>query len=279
MNRIPPDVDRLMWALADNPEPNALDEFERRYPAYVGELGKRIDMVRRMRGTPLKPDANRPVPPFRPVPAAPEWSRPVSAAAFGLLLLALATASYFATRWYLRPEPPSPVPVVEHPRLERPGVPKVVYAPPKRFEAPRPAEPKSETEQLAPLSIRLERVPLSAALGAIAEQAGLKLVLAPGFERIDATVDLDLAEVRPMDAFEMLGRRYGFTAFYQGNREVLVIPAAPSDPSAPEGQPPREGQPAERPDQSPPPVNDLLRTDPLGDQGAEFGRIRCYTAV
>lgn len=262
MNRIPPDVDRLMWALADTPEPNALDEFERRYPAYVGELGKRIDMVRRMRGTPLKPDRSRPVPPFRPVPTQSDWSRPLTAAAFGLVLLALATASYFATRWYLRQEAPNPVPVVEQPSLEPPSVPEVVYAPPRRFEAPRPAEPKSETERLAPMSVRLEGVPLSAALRAIAEQAGLRLVLAPGFDRIEATVDVDLAEVRPMEAFEMLGRRHGFAAFYQGNREVLVIPAAPSGLAASASEPPGEDRPAQRPGESPPPVIDMRRADP-----------------
>ncbi len=265
MSRIPPDVDRLMWALADDPEPNALDEFERRYPAYVGELGKRIDMVRRMRGTPLKPDRHGPVPPFRPVPTATDWTRPAWAAAFGVLLLALAAASYFATRWYLRREAANPVPIVEQPPLDPPSVPDIVFAPPRRFEAPRPAEPRSETEQLAPLSIRLEGVPLSVALRAVAEQAGLRLVLAPGFDRIDATVDLDLREVRPMEAFEMLGRQHGFTAFYQGNREVLVIPAAPSRPAAAESRT-REERPAELPGESPPLPDDVRRTEPPGGQ-------------
>ncbi|MEJ5170061.1 MAG: hypothetical protein WHU10_03650, partial [Fimbriimonadales bacterium] len=140
--------------------------------------------------------------------------------------------------------------------------PKVALAPPRRFEAPRPPQPRSETEQMSPLSVRLEKVPLSTALQAIAQQAGLRVTLAPGFERIDATVDVDLAQVRPMEAFETLGRTYGFTAFYQGNREVLVIPAPSTGTASAGGEP----APTELPEEPPPLTDDIRRTAPIGSE-------------
>ncbi|MCX7800318.1 MAG: hypothetical protein N2109_08260 [Fimbriimonadales bacterium] len=257
MNRIPREIDQLMWALAEQPDPAALEEFQRRHPAYVGELGRRIAMVRSLKG--CQPLGQAP-PPFQPRQVAEPRPRWVLAAAFGSVLVALCFASYLAANWYLGRSVPPAEPRVEQPAVAPPRLPEVVYAPPRRFEAPQPALPTSETELLPPLSVRLRDVPLSVALRAIAEQAGLRVTLAPGFERLDATVDVDLAETKPMDAFAILGRRYGFTAFYQGNREVLVIPAVPSQESEPAGSP----APSEPSAGGPQSLNDLRRTEPLG---------------
>lgn len=257
MSRIPREVDRLMWALAEEPTPEALEEFQRRYPQHVGELGKRIAMVRSLKGS---QPAGKPPPPFQPRSVAEPPRRWSLAMAFASVLLALCVASYLAASWYLSRSVATPEPRLEQPLVAPPQLPEVVYAPPRRFEAPQPALPSSETEQLPPLSVRLRDVPLSQALKAIAAQAGLRVTLAPGFERLDTMVDVELTDTKPMDAFAILGQRHGFTAFYQGNREVLVIPATPSPETRPEENP----MPLEPGVGGPQTLNDLRRTDPLG---------------
>src|SRR5690349_8339480 len=49
MRRIAPEVERLMWLVAENRDPKAIADFELRFPELKGELAKHMAMVSGLR--------------------------------------------------------------------------------------------------------------------------------------------------------------------------------------------------------------------------------------
>lgn len=233
MKRIPPEIDSLMWAIAEKPDDDAIAEFGQRFPDYRQELGKRLSMVRALKGAkagvpsmaPRSWQADRAV---RPVA---NGSRLGWALAFAALA-AVAFASYagfsaLATRQMELP----PVPTVP---TAPPSLPdRIVYRETPRPNNPAPhvtpqqERPRPPWEQ--PISVQMEGVPLEVALQAIAQKGGLRLEIAPGLS--DVLIVLDYRETRPMDILRDMGPKFGFTALPQAQNEVLIVPVV-ADPNA-----------------------------------------------
>ena len=103
MKKIAPDIDQLMWTIAETGDQRAIDDFEGRFPDLKYELGKRILVLRELRQARQAGAAPRAVPHFEPrAPAVPSWQRPAWAGAAVLGLAVVALASYALTQSFIR---------------------------------------------------------------------------------------------------------------------------------------------------------------------------------
>lgn len=229
MKRLPPEVDRLMWTLAEEGSDRAFSEFEARYPEHRAELGRRIAMLRGLKGQRASTRSRSTVPAFvprEPRPAVRRWAVPVA-----LGLAGLAAASFFGTRALLA----APEPV--RPRLDRPSTPAVVRQDPPKpptvvpeiKEVPTPPEVLEPYHR--PVSLDIKRAKLIDAIHVVAATGKLEVEIAPGLANPD--VELRYDQMSVIDILRDLGRQYAFTAFDQGDGKILIIPAV-DDPPGPE---------------------------------------------
>ena len=111
MSRVPESVDELMWLVAEQNEPAAIEAFDRRYPEFRKEMMARLEMVRGMRAA--RPAAVRSIPVFQPTVRTvrpfglPRWAL---AGAASVLFFGVGFASFKAIE---ANRAPSPIAVVE----------------------------------------------------------------------------------------------------------------------------------------------------------------------
>lgn len=237
--RVAPDVEKLMWVVAESADPQMVADFESRFPHLRYELSKRIDLVRGLKASKSIGNGPGSIPVFRPPVSASRgrgfrWQWSMAAVA----LSALAVGSYVVTQQFLAtPAANKPMTDSRGSDIRVPLDPLEIEDPVKRTDQlppPNPGlnetgvqPPEDEPIQiqpwLKPLTVKFERLGLANALRAVAAQAGLKLDMPPDMPNDDIVLDY-----RNMNAFEILadmGPRFGFTAFDQGNGNVIIVPA------------------------------------------------------
>jgi hypothetical protein len=219
-----------MWSVAESKDPNAILEFQDRFPQYRLELMKRVNALSDLRKA--KGGQKGVTPEFRPRPPAQGASRPARFAFFafgGFLLAGIAAASFFAVSLALRGNPSAAAPYATRlgdASLQSSSKPSIDPVTP----TPIPVvpnvggEPASlPTADSKPMSLHIERAQLSTVLNALADQAQWQLTIAPGTPDPEIHVDYDGQSATSI--VEDLGKRFGFTAFDEGQHQVLVVPA------------------------------------------------------
>jgi len=229
MNRVGPELDGLMWTLAEEGNERAIDEFGARHPELRGELLHRMSMVKGLRGA-KKPQTvpRASIPRFVPrePKATPIQSRGPAVLVGGLVLAAIAAAT-FTFMTFLTP-PVRPQPSAVNPKTT-----------PKQSKTVVPVVPKVDTSPITepdvvakgnvseatnvPVTLRVESAPLFKVLDMISLNCGIKVVPAPGMPNPSVAVDFE--RMSAMDMLADLGKRYGFTAFDQHDGSILVVPA------------------------------------------------------
>jgi hypothetical protein len=237
MKGIPPEIDALMWQLAENDNPVAQAEFESRHARFGPELTRRIRMVGELRQA-GKTVVHRPTFTPRPARVAPA-SRWAIGAAAGLAFIAFAAVVFVATTSGQKPSEPRPT--VTHQKTD-PSVPKndEVIVPEKNLPKqpvvrggdPPQEEPKPEnvSDYSKPRDIRIEDTQLTAAITLVAQGSGLEVTLAPGFQ--DRRVSLDYRGLSAIEILTAMGEQYGFTVFQESEGHLLVVPARADDDSS-----------------------------------------------
>lgn len=234
MKRIPADIDQLMWTIAESGDLTAADDFEKRFPQFRGELASRLVMVRGLRRSKPAEAVERTVPRFVPrsVEDVPS-RRPVWTVALLGGLATVAFASYLVVINLPKPTAkPNPAPSsqqrgpVVRPNddpqgaNDEPGE----MAPIENGGKPEvSAKPAVEMPWDKPQSLAIEAAPLLDVLKLIATTCHLQVELAPGMP--NPTVDVAYQGRTGMEMLKDLGRQYKFTALYQGNGQVLIVPA------------------------------------------------------
>lgn len=252
--RIAPDVEQMMWMVAESADPQAVADFESRFPALRYELSKRIDMVRKLKASGKAVSTSGSIPRFIPRPQAQNpgamrarWSVAVVA------LSALAFGSFYGTKLLLdKPLSPKTTNVVQVSPGTVPKSPPPVDQTPQVPETQAPAgqglhppddEPVSLPKWQAPNSVKFERIGLAMAIRAIAEQCGLTLDMPPDMPNEDIVVHYQ--NMTGIQMLQDMAPQFGFSVFDQGDGKVLVIPArdetAPSHSASPEIRPLRPG--------------------------------------
>jgi hypothetical protein len=106
---LPPEIDEMLWVVAESRDDATVQEFERRYPQYRAELYKRramLEALRKARPTETPPRRSTPLPRERVLHRASPlrlWWAPL----MGLFLAGVAIASYWITRELVH-SPPTP---------------------------------------------------------------------------------------------------------------------------------------------------------------------------
>ncbi len=225
MKGVPPEIDDLMWRLAEENSPVAQAEFESRHARYGPELTRRIRMVAQLREA-GKPVTHRPAFTPRPSRVAPVSGGAIFAAVSLAVLAAGAVAYVVASGG----EPPR---VAVEPSI-RPQ-PATVAAPPLKDatppanEEPKPLpipeeaiKPEPQPTYEKPHDVRIEDTALTTAIDLVAKGGGLQVTIAPGFA--DRKVTLDYRGLTPVDTLKAMGQEYSFTVVEEEEGKVLVIP-------------------------------------------------------
>lgn len=230
--RIPADVERLMWLVAESNDPAAIADFENRFPAFRTELAVRRRMVADLKGAKSHAGTDYRIPAFQPRATSATGTKKGTWILVGVAFAGLAFASYSITRMAAREPvaPPKVEPVVTTP-VKLPET--TINAPSNKPYPPiaRGTEdqqvPPNQTQTAPPTEnlkdLKLSNTSLVAALKMIGEMAGYRVEIAPGFE--DKTVSIDYSQVTTADMLQDMGRRFGFTAFDQGDRSIIIVPA------------------------------------------------------
>lgn len=234
MKRIPADIDQLMWTIAEGGDLTAADDFEKRFPEFRGELASRLVMVRGLRQSKPAETVERTIPRF--VPRSPEVTaprRPVWTVALLGGLATVAFASYLVVINLPKPSAkPNPTPpgqsrdpvVVPIDDRQRTGGEPGEMAPVENGgKSDTPAKPTLEMPWDKPQSLAIEGAPLQDVLKLIATTCHLQIELAPGMP--NPNVDVAYQGRTGMEMLKDLGRQYKFTPLYQGNGQVLIVPA------------------------------------------------------
>lgn len=265
--KIAPEIEQLMWLAAESGDPNAIADFERKFPNLRYELSKRIDIVRSLKQSKKLGKREGSIPQFMPRTHQSIGGNRLRLSIAAVGLCALAFGSYVVTKELMSP-PPKEAPPVVHNTLPETVV-RPNPEPDKNALRTTPSNvepidnghgltpPEDESPAVAkwqqPQTVKLQHAKLADALRAIGAQCGLNIVIPPDMPDLDIVVNY-----RDMTGFEMLadmGPRFGFTAFDQGDGNVIVVPARaeegtgpadgrPHPPKRPEGNGP--SQPSER---------------------------------
>jgi hypothetical protein len=232
--RLPPDIDRMLWEIAESQDSNAYDDFEARFPQLVGELGKRIQLVRELRDA-RSSGSHRAVPHFdRRVPTrlGPQ-PKAILAMAFATLAC-LAIGAYVVTGRLANSAhviPPIPVPLgppssgfIENPlsnppRTESTGGQEIPKTPDYTSKLSPPTE---VAPYLKPQNVRIDRAKLQIAILAVATNGKLEVEFAPNMPNPD--IRMDYRNMSAVDILKDLGPRFGFTAFREGGNKILIVP-------------------------------------------------------
>lgn len=236
--RIPADVERLMWLVAESNDPQAIADFEQRFPDFRYELAQRRRMVSDLKGAKTGGIASVPIPAFklrsqtRTAPPKQVWI------ATGFALAALAVASYSVTVWLN--SAPSKLPAPPVVQTDTPKAPNYVQyspsqeqqIPPKVETPPQSPAPTPEPEPSTadrPKTVKMSNTSLVAALKMIGSEAGYSVEIAPGFQ--DQKVTLDYENATTSEILKDLGIQYTFTAFDQGDGTIIIVPAITDGPA------------------------------------------------
>lgn len=237
MRRIPHEIERLMWLVAEDGDPRAVADFEARFPDYRLELAKHIAMISELRGAKRQVRPPDHIPKFVPrhQVTRPVYGRATFAMA-ALVLAAVGLASYSVSVALLgrggEPAPVRELPVVQTTTPKEPQVTRtdslVPVPTPNDNQVPQ-SRPTPDPDPLdKPITVQVEQASLSDALQMIASSAGVRLEVAPGLE--DELVALNYQGMSAASIFADLGRRYDFTAFPQERGVVLIVPARKHGP-------------------------------------------------
>ncbi len=235
MKKVAPELESLMWTLAEDGNDRAIDEFGNRHPEMRTELLHRIQMVKGLRGAKKRTvEAPKAIPRFIPKETKPSGPRYLVA---GLVLAALGALTFAVTMMVTPaprghkedPLPTQPSFVAPRQTVQTP-LPQVDAVP--KVEPPTPAQTAAD-QGLKPGTLKIEHAPLMTVIQMISAVCGVTIEPAPGMPNPDVVVDY-----RNMNAMQMLrdlGKQYNFTPLDQHDGSILVVPAVDRSGKDPEG--------------------------------------------
>jgi hypothetical protein len=233
MNKIPSDINDLMWKIAEKRDAIAAKEFSEKYPALAKDMQERIRMVSGMKEmrTTIAPAF---VPAFKPKYMPPRSLRWKRYAPLALGLCTFAAASYYVTQNLVTPLPdlsshfptqatttakPSSAPTIE--------LPSQVTKDNSDSNTPRPfTHGDSSTDagvanQKPPVELEMSNVPLQSAMRAVARSWSLTLEIPPKTPN-PTLPHVDMFGRSGMDFLNQLATENGLTITDEGNGHILV---------------------------------------------------------
>jgi hypothetical protein len=196
MRKIAPEVERLMWLIAEERDPRAISDFESRFPELKLELSKHMAMVSGLKTAGRKVPEHR-IPRFVPRHASAPRRQTGLYIAVAFVAGALAFGSYAGVT-LLRPEK-TKTPIVR--------------------QNPAPIVEDA-------LSFDVESTPLKVAIATICKAAGISAEMPLALPEEDVTLRSD--GIPAGELLSQLGKEHGFTVFPQETGKVLILPGRPT---------------------------------------------------
>ncbi len=235
-HRIAPDLDALMWKIAEDFDLPAAEDFQSRFPELKGELATRMSMVRGLRQSRPEAKATEVVVP-RFVPREPTVvNRRAQFVVVGMATLAVLAFGSYVVVANLPKNAPKPAMISVAPDHPTVGSPNSTQ-PETMNETPvKGTEPEPETSKPRPVdpvvmpwdkpqSVAIADAPLIDVLNMIGMTCKLQLEIAPKMP--NPTISVQYSNKTGMDMLKDLGNQYGFTPLAQGDGRVLIVPAVP----------------------------------------------------
>ena len=227
-DKIPTNIDELLWRVAEARDADLTADFLRRYPTMRPHLSTREAMVDSLRSArPVPPIPTRFVPASAPVLRRSRfWLAPVAVG----LLVGIAIASYQIAKFSQAPtQPEKKVVVVPQSPVPTPSEGRVIAPPPKTNydpgTQPRPEEPMNDGG-LVVLSVN--GTTLFGALGAIREK-GVQLEIMPGVEDMPITLSANRDDgtiaLEPLQMLQAVKNAAGFQLLDNGPEGLIILPA------------------------------------------------------
>lgn len=247
MSRIPADLNKTMWEIADRGDRAAAADFAERFPALSADMESRMGLVLGMKGA-RKAIAPTFVPAFRPqyIPdKRRKWLRYAPAA---MALAALAGASFYVTQNLLTPLPDPSTFGTSPIRIDKPER-KVVLPPaplrkqdyesdsPKAFSKNHPETTGATAGEgnVDPVETHLSQsqVHLQNVIHGVGDRYHLQIQIPPDFP--NPIIDVDMTASSGIEFLNQLGNKYGFTAYDEAEGHILVVPAREGKPAGSSG--------------------------------------------
>lgn len=245
---IAPDLDRLMWSIADGGDPSAVESFRNRFPELQHELAKRVSLVQSLKHAKQLHVSGGPRPSFTPRRVAHSRTIPSGRTTLGLAFAAgavLALAGYMGLFSGRRTS--SPITVANATVLTAKSAVPAPFLGPVRSQSHVPQKlsaeegianggagqpPSSYQPSVAPKqvpgsppanqTVTMKQVPLSTALKAISKQCRIEIETAPKFP--DPVIDMNYVDMDGMSILQDLGSKYSFGVVSEGIDKVLLVP-------------------------------------------------------
>lgn len=235
---IPPEIDELMWAIADQDDPNAVFEFEKRYPRYANELFRRLKTVDALKAS-GKTVPVAPVPVFKNT-TAPKPNYRLPALLTTAAILAVSVFAFYTGSLNSKPQVQPTTTTAAMDQQARPEVAMSNELPKQPMSVPQqPSQPLNQPIQSPTtqpqidnsgaklIEMHIESAPLHAAIQLIAQAGKMKVTIAPGLANPNIKIDYD--KMTALQMLQALGKDYAFTPLMDGEREILVLPTRDED--------------------------------------------------
>lgn len=228
---VPKEIDELMWEIAETKDDALQTQFVLRYPGFAQELEKRKIMVSDLKGSRPNKEPALFVPSQEVRNFGPSRASVVAAS---VVFIASATFAAYATVKYLNKRqinqhvaPIAQVPI-ESIAIKKQPLEEIPFNELPQSNAIGSLQPETqETQRIDPyltkITVQSEKTTLTDVINEIANQAGLTITMAPGYE--EKTIFILYENQPAIGVLNDLGLKYGFTVFPQGKGEVLIVPA------------------------------------------------------
>ncbi len=246
MKRIAPDIDRLMWTIAETRDMKAAEEFDERFPDLKFELAKRMTLVRSLKTA--KKSGSSTIPAFTPKARLTPTPRSMATyAVAGVALVALAFGSYAATANYLAHRQSQPVKQEIKLSSNASGMPNQQSGtqnemhgvlPPNQRQPDvnriidNPVTTNARETDATPLiaAFSFSDIPLQTVLRYLEKEAKLTFEFAPQLPNPNVSVDYHGLTAKQI--LLDLGHRYDFTPFDEGEGNMLLVHKSAPDSTA-----------------------------------------------
>lgn len=253
MRRIAPEVERLMWLVAENRDPRAIADFEARFPELKPELAKHMAMVSGLKTAGKKAPPHS-IPRFVPKYATVQRRPTGLYVALAFVLGAMAFGSYAGYTVWTKPKPAPPVSIHVEPPPEETSTHPVNSTNPDKVQPKEPEQQEPEPEHNAPppeeapseyqdplmklVTFDVESAPLKAAILMVCKSAGVTAEIP--IDLPNEAASLQCRDMPAIDVLQELGESHGFSVFPQETGKILIVPGRPvGDKPTPDTQDPR----------------------------------------
>lgn len=238
--KLPPDLDRLAWSVAESGDPRLRAEFAARYPDHAEEMERRAALVDDRGHLPAHADSGIALPKRRvPVPI---WAVVFAGLAVGGIVVAALLPRRTAT------ESAEPIVAARAPAADAATntVPTIIANQATPTGGPQDMPPVSTTAPPTittatprPTSLRLEGTALHDAVALIAAAGQFTARFDPQIP--DPEVRQNFSDLTPREMIDRLGSEYGFRIVEESPGSLLLVPIGEptsgedgqNDPSAP----------------------------------------------